>query len=129
MTCLHFCLPAPSVTWHLRIIQTYGSTLSRCRYFVPNPSFGVKGAPADAPKDLELLKGITGWAQPGQLTALMGGSGAGKTTLMDCVAGRKTVGEIRGDITVNGHPKVQATWSRVMGYVEQMDIHTAAQVR
>ena len=88
----------------------------------------MKGAPADAPKDLELLKGITGWAQPGQLTALMGGSGAGKTTLMDCVAGRKTVGEIRGDITVNGHPKVQATWSRVMGYVEQMDIHTAAQV-
>ena len=88
----------------------------------------MKGAPADAPKDLELLKGITGWAQPGQLTALMGGSGAGKTTLMDCVAGRKTVGEIRGDITVNGHPKDQATWSRVMGYVEQMDIHTAAQV-
>ena len=93
------------------------------RYFVPNPSFGRP----DAPKDLELLKGITGWAQPGQLTALMGGSGAGKTTLMDCVAGRKTVGEIHGDITVNGHPKVQATWSRVMGYVEQMDIHTPAQ--
>ena len=36
-------------------------------------------------------QGITGWAEPGQLTALMGGSGAGKTTLMDCVAGRKTV--------------------------------------
>jgi ABC-type multidrug transport system ATPase subunit len=46
---------------------------------------------------------------------------------MDCIAGRKTVGEIRGDIMVNGHPKVQATWSRVMGYVEQMDIHTPAQ--
>jgi ABC-type multidrug transport system ATPase subunit len=27
---------------------------------------------------LELLKGITGIATPGQLTALMGGSGAGK---------------------------------------------------
>ena len=54
------------------------------------------------------------------LTALMGGSGAGKTTLMDVIAGRKTQGEITGDILVNGHPKDQATWSRVMGYVEQV---------
>jgi ABC-type multidrug transport system ATPase subunit len=46
---------------------------------------------------------------------------------MDCVAGRKTIGEIRGEIIVNGHPKEQLTWSRVMGYVEQMDIHTPAQ--
>ncbi len=50
----------------------------------------------------------------------MGGSGAGKTTLMDVIAGRKTQGEITGDILVNGHPKDQATWSRVMGYVEQV---------
>lgn len=96
------------------------------RYFVPNPSYNSK-TKDDTPEKLELLKGITGYAEPGQLTALMGGSGAGKTTLMDCVAGRKTIGEITGDISVNGHPKVQATWSRVMGYVEQMDIHTPAQ--
>ena len=32
----------------------------------------------------------------------MGGSGAGKTTLMDVIAGRKTQGEITGDILVNG---------------------------
>jgi ABC-type transport system involved in cytochrome bd biosynthesis fused ATPase/permease subunit len=48
----------------------------------------------------------------------MGGSGAGKTTLMDCILGRKTTGLIRGDILVNGHPKEQATWSRVCGWVE-----------
>lgn len=44
---------------------------------------------------------------------------AGKTTLMDVIAGRKTVGEITGDIWVNGKPKDQRSWSRVMGYVEQ----------
>mmetsp|Transcript_17709 Transcript_17709/g.49550 ORF Transcript_17709/g.49550 Transcript_17709/m.49550 type:complete len:1558 (-) Transcript_17709:317-4990(-) len=89
-------------------------------YFVPFP----KGKDAkDTPKELELLKGITGYAQPGTLTALMGGSGAGKTTLMDVIAGRKTVGRITGDIVVNGHPKEQATWARVCGYCEQMDIH------
>ena len=41
----------------------------------------------------------------------------GKTTLMDCIAGRKTVGHITGNITVNGHPKDQRTWARVMGWV------------
>ena len=41
-------------------------------------------------KELELLKGVTGAFQPGVLTALMGASGAGKTTFMDVLAGRKT---------------------------------------
>jgi ABC-type histidine transport system ATPase subunit len=31
----------------------------------------------DPPKELELLKGISGYAVPGKLMALMGGSGAG----------------------------------------------------
>lgn len=41
-------------------------------------------------KELELLKGITGCFRPGVLTALMGASGAGKTTFLDLLAGRKT---------------------------------------
>ena len=35
------------------------------------------------------------------------------------LAGRKTTGTIRGDIWVNGHEKVQDTFKRVCGYVEQ----------
>ncbi len=58
------------------------------------------------------------------LTALMGGSGAGKTTLMDVIAGRKTVGDVQGSIMVNGHPKDQRSWSRVVGYEEQADVHS-----
>ena len=46
-------------------------------------------AKAGGPRQLELLKGITGAFQPGVLTALMGASGAGKTTFMDVLAGRK----------------------------------------
>ncbi|PNH10990.1 Pleiotropic drug resistance protein 1, partial [Tetrabaena socialis] len=96
-------------------------------YFVPNPSKGQKTEDGAAvPEQLELLKGITGFAAPGSMTALMGGSGAGKTTLMDVIAGRKTVGHIKGDIWINGHPKEQASWARNTGYVEQMDIHTPA---
>lgn len=36
------------------------------------------------------VQGITGAFRPGVLTALMGASGAGKTTLMDVLADRKT---------------------------------------
>ena len=43
----------------------------------------------------------------------MGATGAGKTTLMDVLAGRKTQGLIRGSILVNGHEKDQSTWVRL----------------
>ncbi|KAL4433696.1 hypothetical protein ABPG75_000137 [Micractinium tetrahymenae] len=102
-------------------------TFQDVRYSVPFPK--------DAPRDesntgegehagqLVLLKGITGSFRPGVLTALMGASGAGKTTLMDVLAGRKTGGVITGDIRVNGFPKEHRTFARVAGYVEQTDIH------
>ncbi|KAL6777130.1 hypothetical protein ACKKBF_B20305 [Auxenochlorella protothecoides x Auxenochlorella symbiontica] len=102
-------------------------------YYVPDPAKGkgsgrgIVTGTGDAELDgkLQLLHDISLVAEPGRLMALMGGSGAGKTTLMDVICGRKTVGVIRGDILVNGHPKDQATWSRVVGYVEQTDIHSA----
>lgn len=73
---------------------------------------------------LMLLKGITGAFRPGVLTALMGVSGAGKTTLMDVLAGRKTGGYIEGRITISGYLKKQETFARISGYCEQNDIHS-----
>ncbi|GJU32952.1 pleiotropic drug resistance protein 1-like protein [Tanacetum coccineum] len=73
---------------------------------------------------LLLLKGVSGAFRPGVLTALMGVSGAGKTTLMDVLAGRKTSGYIEGDIKISGYPKKQKTFSRISGYCEQNDIHS-----
>ncbi|OWZ14879.1 ABC transporter [Phytophthora megakarya] len=64
---------------------------------VPMPG-GKKG------EDIDLLQGVSGYAKPGTMTALMGSSGAGKTTLMDVIAGRKTGGKIRGKILLNGFP-------------------------
>ncbi|KAL6876398.1 hypothetical protein ACP4OV_012970 [Aristida adscensionis] len=73
---------------------------------------------------LQLLRSVTGSFRPGVLTALMGVSGAGKTTLMDVLAGRKTGGYIEGDVRIAGYPKNQATFARISGYCEQNDIHS-----
>ena len=73
---------------------------------------------------LQLLSDISGAFRPGVLTALVGVSGAGKTTLMDVLAGRKTSGAIEGSITLSGYPKKQETFVRVSGYCEQIDIHS-----
>ncbi|KAI9122006.1 hypothetical protein K1719_006695 [Acacia pycnantha] len=73
---------------------------------------------------LVLLKGVSGAFRPGVLTALMGVTGAGKTTLMDVLAGRKTGGYIGGHIKISGFPKRQETFARISGYCEQTDIHS-----
>lgn len=91
----------------------------------------LQGSPAKAVEvpnrkgpQLEILNGINGAFRPKVLTALMGVTGAGKTTLMDCLAGRKTTGLITGEIRVNGHPWEVHTFARVSGYVEQFDVHS-----
>ncbi|KAK3145391.1 hypothetical protein QOZ80_3BG0252280 [Eleusine coracana subsp. coracana] len=73
---------------------------------------------------LQLLSDISGAFRPGVLTALVGVSGAGKTTLMDVLAGRKTSGAVEGDIALSGFPKNQETFARISGYCEQTDIHS-----
>ncbi|GAB4850286.1 transcription factor [Ancistrocladus abbreviatus] len=85
------------------------------------PEMKAQGVTEDR---LQLLREVTGTFRPGVLTALMGVSGAGKTTLMDVLAGRKTGGYIEGDIRISGFPKKQETFARISGYCEQTDIHS-----
>lgn len=55
----------------------------------------------------------------------MGSSGAGKTTLMDVLALRKSSGEIEGEVRLNGHLQESLSFRRCTGYVEQFDAQTA----
>jgi ATP-binding cassette subfamily G (WHITE) protein 2 (SNQ2) len=72
----------------------------------------------------QLLREINGFAKPGHLLALMGTSGAGKTTLMDVLARRKYEGRIEGSIHVDGVPQ-DINFQRTTGYCEQNDVHEA----
>ncbi|KAI3830813.1 hypothetical protein MKW92_006041 [Papaver armeniacum] len=102
--------------------QPLSITFDNIKYSVDMPpEMKAEGVTEDR---LELLKGVSGAFRPGVLTALMGVSGAGKTTLMDVLAGRKTGGHIDGNIMISGYPKKQETFARISGYCEQNDIHS-----
>ncbi|XP_028126603.1 pleiotropic drug resistance protein 2-like [Camellia sinensis] len=102
--------------------QPLSLAFSHINYYVDMPAeMKSQGINEDR---LQLLRDVSGAFRPGILTALVGVSGAGKTTLMDVLAGRKTSGYIEGTISILGYPKNQATFARVSGYCEQNDIHS-----
>ncbi|XVE79409.1 hypothetical protein DITRI_Ditri14bG0056300 [Diplodiscus trichospermus] len=102
--------------------QPLAMTFHNVNYYVDMPKeMSAQGIPE---RRLQLLSNVSGVFSPGVLTALVGSSGAGKTTLMDVLSGRKTGGYIEGDIKISGYPKEQKTFARISGYVEQNDIHS-----
>nr|QVT92286.1 ABC transporter [Salvia miltiorrhiza] len=102
--------------------QPLSLTFNHTNYYVDLPAeMKAQGVEGDR---LQLLRDVSGAFRPGVLTALVGASGAGKTTLMDVLAGRKTGGYIEGSISISGYPKNQDTFARISGYCEQNDIHS-----
>jgi ABC-type multidrug transport system ATPase subunit len=67
-----------------------------------------------------ILDGLTGYAKPGQLLAIMGPSGCGKSTLLDALAGRLASNTRQsGEILINGNK--QALAYGTSAYVTQDD--------
>ena len=64
---------------------------------------------------LQLLNNVYGYVKPGTLTALMGASGAGKTTCLDVLAQRKNIGVVSGDILIDGRG-LDADFARETAY-------------
>ncbi|KAF9952044.1 hypothetical protein BGZ65_005565, partial [Modicella reniformis] len=69
----------------------------------------------------DVLREVSGIVKPGQLMAIMGASGAGKTSLLDILARRHKSGIVRGNIYVNGRTVSHHEYKRVVGYVDQED--------
>jgi ATP-binding cassette subfamily G (WHITE) protein 2 (SNQ2) len=78
-------------------------------------------------KEKQLLQSVSGYVKPGQLVALMGSSGAGKTTLMDVLAQRKDSGRIEGSIMVSASNNCSGLFmTAANSYHRSMDILKAS---
>ncbi|KAJ3047500.1 hypothetical protein HK097_011489 [Rhizophlyctis rosea] len=68
----------------------------------------------------EILKGVSGEIRSGRLTAIMGPSGAGKTTFMNVLMGK--VSRTGGTLFINGREAEMHTYKKIIGYVPQDDV-------
>lgn len=68
-----------------------------------------------------ILSGVSGCVKPGQVMAIMGASGAGKTTFLDILARREKKGSIGGAILINGREMSDSEFRRLAGFVDQED--------
>ncbi|KAF8519557.1 hypothetical protein JB92DRAFT_3141717 [Gautieria morchelliformis] len=68
-----------------------------------------------------ILDGITGHVKPGQVLAIMGASGAGKSTFLDILARKNKKGLVTGTMLVNGRAVKDDDFRKVVGFVDQED--------
>ena len=69
----------------------------------------------------QILSDVQGIALPGQLMAIMGASGAGKTTFLDILARKNKRGSVDGSFYVNGEKIPDDEYRSVIGFVDQDD--------
>lgn len=70
----------------------------------------------------KLLRSVTGKLMPGHVAAVMGPSGAGKTTFLSALAGKATGCAMSGHILINGKPEPIRSYKKIIGFVPQDDI-------
>ncbi|WVZ89196.1 hypothetical protein U9M48_035628 [Paspalum notatum var. saurae] len=70
----------------------------------------------------KLLRSVTGKLSPGRVAAVMGPSGAGKTTFLSAIAGKATGCETSGLVLINGKIEPIRGYKRIIGFVPQDDI-------
>ena len=68
-----------------------------------------------------VLAGVDGRLDAGSVTAIMGPSGAGKTTFMNALSGRANYGRVTGKILINGVANSVSNLSNLVGFVPQED--------
>lgn len=77
------------------------------------------------PVTKEILKGVSGIIEHGKVTAIMGASGAGKTSLLNILSCRVDNGkniQLGGGVFVNGAPYTFNNFGDFANYVMQNDI-------
>ncbi|RKP14681.1 hypothetical protein BJ684DRAFT_8159 [Piptocephalis cylindrospora] len=72
------------------------------------------------PSGKRILRGVTGGLHSGRFTAIMGPSGAGKTTFLNVLLGK--VNGTEGKVFINGVPSKIPQYKKLIGYVPQEDV-------
>ncbi|KAG9323700.1 hypothetical protein KVV02_008118 [Mortierella alpina] len=75
------------------------------------------------PTGVDIIKDISGRLITGRTCAVMGPSGAGKTTFLSILAGK--VVKTDGSVKVNGKEQTLSLWKKLIGYVPQEDVMLA----
>ncbi|RRT72276.1 hypothetical protein B296_00005602 [Ensete ventricosum] len=70
----------------------------------------------------KLLRSVTGKLMPGRVAAVMGPSGAGKTTFLNALAGKATGCATSGLVLINGKAEPIRSYKKIIGFVPQDDI-------
>ncbi|CAL5053094.1 unnamed protein product [Urochloa decumbens] len=70
----------------------------------------------------KLLRSVTGKLMAGRVAAVMGPSGAGKTTFLSAIAGKATGCQTTGMILINGKMEPIRAYKKIIGFVPQDDI-------
>lgn len=73
-------------------------------------------------KKKHLLRCVTGKIMPGRVSAVMGPSGAGKTTFLSALVGKPTGCTRTGSILINGKDESIHSYKKIIGFVPQDDI-------
>ncbi|KAK3026899.1 hypothetical protein RJ639_041368 [Escallonia herrerae] len=73
-------------------------------------------------KRKHLLRCVTGRVMPGRITAVMGPSGAGKTTFLSALAGKAVGCTMTGLILINGEAESIRCYKKIIGFVPQDDV-------
>ncbi|MED6212598.1 ABC transporter G member 28 [Stylosanthes scabra] len=74
-------------------------------------------------KNKHLLRSVTGKLFPGRVSAVMGPSGAGKTTFLSALTGKAASGcTTTGQVLVNGQESPIRAYKKIIGFVPQDDI-------
>ncbi|KAI8896888.1 hypothetical protein BC833DRAFT_553259 [Globomyces pollinis-pini] len=90
--------------------------------------FKMDGLRYHLPSGKSILNGISGQIHSSRMTAVMGPSGAGKTTFMNILCGKLT--KTGGNLWINGRQLDLAKFKKIYGYVPQDDtMHTELSVR
>ncbi|CAF1423121.1 unnamed protein product [Adineta steineri] len=117
--------PEFTFSWSRLCVQTRDDNKFSCAAYLR----GLKSGGKSQQQRRELLVDVSGIVQPGQILAVMGASGVGKTTLLKVLSGLddpSTLELVSGTIMVNGRvtTRNERLKSSCIGHVEQNQVFT-----